>query len=89
MAYLAAPGGGGHYANFISAIRSGKKSDLTCDIYEGFMSTALPHLAVISYRLGGQSLDFNPVAERFINNEGANDMLMRQYREPFVVPDKV
>jgi len=89
VAYLAAPGGGGHYANFISAVRSGKKTDLTCEIYEGFMSTALPHLANISYRMGGQSLEFNPVAERFVNNEGANDMLTRQYREPYVVPDKV
>lgn len=87
--YLAAPGGGGHYANFIAAVRSGNKADLTCDIYEGFMSTALPHLSNISYRLGGESLQFNPVTEKFINNEGANDMLTRPYREPFVVPDKV
>ncbi len=89
VGYLAAPGGGGHYANFIAAIRSGKKSDLTCDIYEGYLSTVLPHLANISYRLGGVALDFNPVTEKFINNEGANDMLSREYREPYVVPDKV
>ncbi len=87
--YLAAPGGGGHYANFIAAVRSRNKADLTCDIYEGFLSTALPHLANISYRLGGTSLDFNPITEKFINHEGANDMLTREYREPYVVPDKV
>ena len=87
--YLAAPGGGGHYANFIAAVRSRNKADLTCEIYEGFHSSALPQLANISYRLGGTSLDFNPTTEKFINNEGANDMLTRQYREPFVVPDKV
>jgi hypothetical protein len=89
VGYLAAPGGGGHYNNFIAAVRSGNKADLTCDIYEGFLSTALPHLANISYRLGGPSLDFDPVDEKFINNQGANDMLTREYREPFVVPDKV
>ena len=89
LGYLAAPGGGGHYSNFIAAVRSGNKADLTCDIYEGFLSTALPHLANISYRLGGTSLEFNPVAEKFINNQGANDMLTREYREPYVVPDKV
>jgi predicted dehydrogenase len=89
LGYLAAPGGGGHYANFIAAVRSRNMADLTCDIYEGFLSTALPHLANISYRLGGASLDFNPVAEKFINNEGANDMLTREYRQPFVVPDNV
>lgn len=87
--YLAAPGGGGHYNNFIAAVRSGNKADLTCDIYEGYLSSALPHLANISYRLGGQSLDFNPISEKFINNEGANDMLTRPYRAPFVVPDQV
>lgn len=86
LGYLAAPGGGGHYGNFIAAVRSGNKSDLTCDIYEGFLSTALPHLANISYRLGGVALDFNPQAEKFINHEGANDMLTREYRQPYVVP---
>jgi predicted dehydrogenase len=89
VGYLAAPGGGGHYANFIAAIRSGDMADLTCDIYEGFLSTALPHLANISYRLGGLALDFNPVAERFTNSEAANDMLTREYRAPYIVPDKV
>lgn len=89
LGYLAAPGGGGHYANFIAAVRSRKKSDLTCEIYEGFLSTALPHLANISYRLGGQSLDFDPVNEKFINNEMANDMLTREYRAPYIVPDDV
>lgn len=88
-AYLAAPGGGGHYANFIAAVRSGNKADLTCDIYEGFLSTALPHLANISYRVGGQALMFNSDTEQFVNNEGANALLTRQYREPYVVPDKV
>jgi predicted dehydrogenase len=89
LGYLAAPGGGGHYNNFIAAVRSGNPAELTCDIYEGYMSSALPHLANISYRLSGQSLHFNPESERFVNNEGANDMLTREYREPFVVPDKV
>ncbi len=87
--YMAAPGGGGHYANFIAAVRSGNKADLSCDIYEGFLSSALPHLANISYKLGGEGLSFNPSTEKFINHQGANDMLTRAYREPFVVPDKV
>lgn len=87
--YLAAPGSGGHFANFLAAVRSGQQSDLTCDIYEGFRSTCLPHLANISYRLGGQALSFNPVTERFVNNAGANDMLTRQYRAPYIVPDNV
>jgi hypothetical protein len=89
VGYLAAPGGGGHYANFIAAVRSGNKADLTCDIYEGFLSSALPHLANISYRLGGQMLEFDAVDEKFINNDSANSLLMREYRAPYIVPDKV
>ncbi len=48
-------GGGGdgeHFANFIKAVRSGKKEDLNCDIAEGHLSAALCHLANVSYRLG-------------------------------------
>ncbi len=37
----------------------------------------------------GPSLDFDPEAERFTNNEKANAMLTREYRKPYVVPDKV
>ncbi|MDH3584748.1 MAG: gfo/Idh/MocA family oxidoreductase, partial [Phycisphaerae bacterium] len=48
------PGDGGrhHPANFISAVRSRRVSDLNCDIAEGHMSTALCHLGNISHRLG-------------------------------------
>ena len=46
--YLAAPASGGHYTNFLKAVRSGNPADLNCDIYEGFLSSALPHLANIS-----------------------------------------
>jgi len=48
-------GGGGdadHFANFIKAVRSGKHTDLNCDIEEGHLSAALCHLANVSYRLG-------------------------------------
>jgi predicted dehydrogenase len=43
---------GGHFGNFIAAIRSRKTSDLNADILEGHYSAALCHLANISYRLG-------------------------------------
>ncbi len=41
-----------HYANFIKAVRSGKKEDLNADILEGHLSSALCHLGNVSYRLG-------------------------------------
>jgi hypothetical protein len=41
-----------HFANFLKAVRSRKLSDLTADIEEGHLSSALCHLGNISYRLG-------------------------------------
>ncbi|MFA6562944.1 MAG: Gfo/Idh/MocA family oxidoreductase [Verrucomicrobiia bacterium] len=48
-------GGAGHQANFIKAVRSRKTSDLAADIEQGHVSSALCHLANISYRLGKDS----------------------------------
>jgi predicted dehydrogenase len=45
-------GAGNHYRNFIDAVRSRKNSDLNCPLQEGFLSTALVHLANNSYRTG-------------------------------------
>jgi predicted dehydrogenase len=45
-------GGGDHYANFLSAVKSRKNEDLHADIEEGHLSSALCHLGNISYKLG-------------------------------------
>jgi predicted dehydrogenase len=86
--FMAPPGGGGHYGNFIDAIRSGKDEDLHCQVYEGFMSAALPALANISYRLGRQ-LHFDGAKEKFIKDPEADKLLTRDYRKPYVVPNQV
>jgi predicted dehydrogenase len=86
--FLAAPGGEGHFANFIAAIRSGNYRELHCDILEGHMSTALPHLANIAYRVG-ETLTFSGEYEEFIDNQEANLLLSRRYRHPYVVPGEV
>ena len=77
-----------HFANLIDAIRSGNDKTLNCDILQGHYSCALPHMANISHRLG-RGLKFNGTTETFINDPEADKMLTRQYRKPFVVPDKV
>lgn len=41
-----------HFANFLEAVRSRRVEDLKADILEGHLSSALCHLANISYRLG-------------------------------------
>jgi predicted dehydrogenase len=86
--FRAAPGGGGHFANFIQALRSGNDRDLTCDILEGHRSTVLPHLGNIAYRVG-ETLEFNGELESFIENQEASLLLTRKYRYPYVIPQTV
>jgi hypothetical protein len=83
-----APSSAGHGGNFIEALRSGNRFDLNSDIECGHMSTALPHLANIAYRVG-TTLRFSDEFEKFIDNNEANMMLTRNYRAPFVVPKVV
>lgn len=45
-------GGDDHFGNFVDAVRSRKRSDLTADIEEGHYSSALCHLGNISMRMG-------------------------------------
>lgn len=80
--------GGDHYANWIKAMRSRKTSDQNGPVETAHLSSALAHLGNISYRLGRQ-LDFDPVKEKFVSDTEADAMLTRQYRAPFVVPEKV
>jgi predicted dehydrogenase len=77
-----------HYANFAESIREGSNDILHCDINEGFYSSALPHLANISYRVGHQ-LRFMGENERFANDPEADLMLTREYRDPYIVPENV
>lgn len=85
------PSGGGRgnmWKNFVDSIRANDRSQLEGDIVEGHRSCALIHLANISYRLG-RRLEFDPKKEIFIDNQDANKMLTRNYREPFVVTKEV
>jgi predicted dehydrogenase len=125
-------GASDHHANWLKAVHSRKKSDLTGDILEGHLSSALCHTGNISYLLGkdaspseiseqikqdrdavatfermaehlaangvdlnttkatlGPVLKMDPAKEQFTGNEKANKLLTREYRKPFVVPERV
>jgi predicted dehydrogenase len=79
---------GNHYQNFVDAIRANDQSLAKAHIKDGFYSCALIHLGNISYRLG-RTLEFDPVKMKFKNDPEADAMLTKEYRKPFVVPDKV
>src|SRR5205807_5542004 len=69
-------GGGNHYGNFVSAVRSRRREDLKADILEGHLSSALCHLGNISYRLGRPTA-FNPRTQAFGEDRQAAETLAR------------
>ena len=80
--------GGSNWANFIAAVRSRQYSELNAPIEEGALSTQLVHLANISYRTG-RTLHFDANKFEVSGDAEANKYFTRQYRAPFVVPQKV
>jgi predicted dehydrogenase len=74
-----------HLQNFIDAIRANDPKLLACDIMEGHLTSTLPHLANISYRVG-HGLTFNGKTETFENDKAADKLLTREYRKGFEIP---
>jgi predicted dehydrogenase len=70
------PGGDDHFGNFLAAVRSRKTADLNADILEGHYSSALCHLANVSYRLG-EDVPFNPRTKALGDNKEAYETLAR------------
>jgi hypothetical protein len=68
--------GGDHFGNFVAAVRSRKVADLKADILEGHYSSALCHLANISYQLGRQ-VPFNQRTRAFGDDKEAYEALAR------------
>ena len=69
-------GGGDHFGNFITAVRSRRRQDLHADIEQGHYSSALCHLANISYRLGRPAA-FNPRTRAVEGDAVATETLAR------------
>jgi predicted dehydrogenase len=65
-----------HYNNFVSAVRSRRREDLKADIEQGHLSSALCHLANISYRLG-RPTNFEPRTDTFGEDRQAVEALTR------------
>ncbi len=69
-------GGGDHHRNFINAMRSGKHTDLKADILEGHLSSALCHLANVSY-LCGADVQYSEQSKAFGDDKDAYETFQR------------
>lgn len=71
-----------HMGNFLDCIRTRRQPICPAEI--GHRSATVCHLGNIAMRLGRQ-LEWDPVAERFVNDDEANAMRERAMREPWVL----
>lgn len=76
-----------HMKNFLDAVRSRNHKSLTAEIEIGARSAAFCHLGNISYRVGS-ALKMGKDG-RFIGNPKANELLTRNYRPKYAVPENV
>jgi hypothetical protein len=79
-----------HLADFLNAVRANDPSKLSAPIEVGAVSASLCHLGNIGTRLGGQRLEYDPVAQRITRCGGreaeANALLSRSYRAGYQLP---
>ena len=69
-----------HHEDWLQAIRD--RSRPICDVEIGHRTATVCNITNIAYALQ-RPLEWNPVAEQFINDPGANLMLDRSYRAPY------
>ncbi len=72
-----------HVANLCDCIRSGKKPN--ADALVGHLTSSLCHLGNIASRLG-RSLTFDPKTEQVVNDQEANALVGRTYRDHWGTP---
>ena len=77
-----------HFQNWIAAIRSRSPQDLTAQIEEGHFSSSICQLGNAAFHTG-RTLQFDSNTERFIDDDEADELLTRNYRLPFVMPEEV
>ena len=69
-----------HVRNFLQCVKS--RETPAADIETGHRTTTACHLGNIALRVG-QKLHWDGQAERFVDNEKANELLIRRYRAPW------
>lgn len=76
-----------HHSNFFDCVR-GSSNKLNADIAVGHRSATLVHLANIAARTGTQ-LELDPEAETITNDTDSNELIHREYRDHWSVPEGV
>jgi len=76
-----------HFDDFLQCIRDRRTPK--ADVADAHHSMNLCHIANISFRVGNRKLRWDGDNERFVGDEQANRLLKANYREPWVVPEKV
>jgi predicted dehydrogenase len=71
------------WADFLDAIRNNRKP--ISDIEEGYYSTNVSLLGMLSYKLG-RSITWDGKKEECVGDADANKLLSREYRKPWVYP---
>jgi predicted dehydrogenase len=66
--------------NYLDCIKS--RNTPLCPLEEGHRSTSFAHLANIALKVKAR-LEWDPIKEKFINNEAANQLLHYEYRKPW------
>jgi len=77
-----------HMKNFLDAVRSRDYKSLTAEVEIGARSADFCHLANIAYRTG-RMMKLDTKTGQAINDNEANALYTRNYRKPYIVPDKV
>jgi predicted dehydrogenase len=72
---------GQHEKNFIECVYSGEPTITTCEI--GHRTITIAHLANIGLRLGRAKVQWDPKAERFVNDPDADKLIARGLRGPW------
>ncbi|MCA9445486.1 MAG: Gfo/Idh/MocA family oxidoreductase [Candidatus Omnitrophica bacterium] len=75
-----------HPRNFLDAVKANDPSKLTAPIETAFETVTLVHMGNIATRVGDK-LHFDSEACRFTDNEEANKLISRHYREGYELPE--
>jgi predicted dehydrogenase len=75
-----------HMADFLTAVR--QRTPTRASAATAHRSCALVHLGEIAFQTRGR-LDFDPQTARFVDCDEANQLLTKEYRSPYGLPDVV